>query len=89
MVSFAKLESIENEDATDVKVLEGLQFFLNVASQGKRETTQRAQKGFASRLVHQVLLNVVRRINTDDGTFQSGEGEGLGAAHSPVIEGTD
>lgn len=89
MISFAKLESIEDEDASDVKVLEGLQFFLDVAPQSKWEATQRAKKGLAGRLVHQMLLNVMRRIDTDDGTFKSGEGEGLSAAHSPVIEGTD
>jgi hypothetical protein len=31
----------------------------------------------------------MRRIDTDDSTFEGREGERLGAAYDPIIEGTD
>ena len=36
-----------------------------------------------------MLVDVVGCVDTDNRVFQGGEGEGLGAANGPFIEGTD
>jgi hypothetical protein len=36
-----------------------------------------------------MLLNKMRRIDTDDSTFEGRKGEGLGATDGPFIEGTN
>jgi hypothetical protein len=39
--------------------------------------------------VGEVLRDVVRRIDTDDGPFECGEGEGQGAGRGPIVQRAD
>jgi hypothetical protein len=89
LIHFTEFEAIENEDAGDTEVFEGLELLLDIAPQGEGKSTERAQQRFPGGLVDEVLGDVVRRIDTDHGAFQGGQREGLGATHGPFIEGTD
>lgn len=89
LILFAEFEAIEDKDAADTEVFEGLELFLDVAPQGEGESTERAQQRFPGGLVDEVLGEVVRRIDSDNGAFEGGKREGLGATHGPFIKGTD
>lgn len=85
----AELQAIEDKDATDPEVLEGLELFLDVVLQSEGEATQSAQQRLASCMIDEVLGDIERGIDTDDRALQSGEGKGLGAAIDPVVECAD
>lgn len=85
----AKVETIEDEDAADSEIFEGLKLLLDVALQGEWEAAQSAQKRLAGRLVVEVLGDIERGIDTDDRALQRREGKGLGAAVDPVVESAD
>lgn len=86
MLPLAKVEAIEDENAADAQVLEGLQLSLDVALEGEGEATQRDQKRFPGGMVVEVLVDVVRRIDTDYSALECGEGKELGAADGPFVQ---
>jgi len=70
----AKVEAIEDENAADAQVLEGLQLPLDVALEGEGEAAQRDQKRLPGGMVVQMVVDVVRRIDADYSALECGEG---------------
>lgn len=80
-----ELETVKDENAANAQLLELLQLSLNIRSKRKGKPAEGNEKGFASRRVVEVLVEVVGGIDADDGSFEAGESEGICTAGSPVI----
>jgi hypothetical protein len=89
LVLLSKVQAAEDEDDGHAQILEHLKLLLNVASQREWETSECDQERFTGGRVGEVLRDVVRRIDTDDGPFESGEGEGQGAGRGPIVQRAD
>lgn len=85
LVLFPKIQAIEDENAGHPQILVDLQFPLDVVLQREGETTQGDQERFAGRVVEEVLGDVVRGIDTDDGAFEGRERERLDAGRGPFV----
>lgn len=84
-----KIEAVEHEDESDTQILVRLKLPLDVGFERERETTQGNEKRFTSGVMVKVLVDIVRRIDSDHSALESGEGEGHGTAGGPVIQSAD
>lgn len=57
--------------------------------QGEGEAAERDKKRFARAVVIEVVSEVVRRIDTENGPFEGSEGKRDGSAGGPFIQSTD
>lgn len=84
-----KIEAVEHEDEGDTQILVRLELPLDVGLERERKTTQGDEKRFTSGVVVKVLVDVVRRIDSDHSALESGEGEGHRTADGPVVQSAD
>ena len=89
LVLSAKVETVEDKNTCYARVLEELQLSFDIIPQGERESAKSDQEWLTGGRVEEVLFDVMRRINTDDGTFESGEWKGLRAGSGPFIQWAD